>query len=376
RMKKYIGLVSLCIGGLGLVGCQQVEEQVEVVSVPVTKIEIEGVVSIEEKMEFNLDFPATVEAVHVKEGEKVKRGDVLMTLNIESYMEQITQKENEIRLYEIELKAVEEVLYPASAQITQIRNTLKLKQEQLQQGTDQDIKKLENDLEIARSQHEKGTQDFETLQALLEVEAVSKDEVAKSKLALEQGSKQIENLELSVEQTKQAKSLEIESLQAELKNLTTQASNTQNQIATNAEKIQLQIQTATIQLESMKNKLEKEYLEGHQIIAPCDDLIIYNIACQKGSKVERMVGPLMEGMNAQTLVIEADLPEEYNDDLQIGDKVEVLPYTNQDTRLDGTVIRKSEHATENYGETVIKTVIEIEDTKGLLTIGGNVDVQF
>ncbi|MEG0579020.1 MAG: biotin/lipoyl-binding protein, partial [Niameybacter sp.] len=156
RMKKYIGLVSLCIGGLGLVGCQQVEEQVEVVSVPVTKIEIEGVVSIEEKMEFNLDFPATVEAVHGKEGEKVKRGDVLMTLNIESYMEQITQKENEIRLYEIELKAVEEVLYPASAQITQIRNTLKLKQEQLQQGTDQDIKKLENDLEIARSQHEKG----------------------------------------------------------------------------------------------------------------------------------------------------------------------------------------------------------------------------
>lgn len=200
--------------------------------------------------------------------------------------------------------------------------------------------------------------------------------MTKAKLALQEVSKQIENLELSIEQTKQSKKLEIESLKAELGNLTTQVNNGKKQSATGTDKLRIQMETATLQLESMKSKLDREYLEENQIIAPSDGVIIYNINCQKGSKVETIIGPLMEGLDEKSLVIEANLPEEYNGDLQLGDTVEVLPYTDQGTTLKGTVVRKAEHATESYGETVIKTIIKVEDTKGLLTIGGNVDIQF
>lgn len=170
--------------------------------------------------------------------------------------------------------------------------------------------------------------------------------------------------------------MEIESLKADLGNLTTQVSNGKKQSATGVDKLRIQMETATLQLESMKGKLEKAYIKDNQVIATSDALIIYNIACQKGSKIETIIGPLMEGLDRKSLVIEAKLLEEYNDDLKVGDIVDILPYTNQAITLQGTVIRKAEHATESYGETVIKTIIKIEDTTDLLTIGGNVDIQF
>lgn len=376
KVKLGIGIVTLCLGSMMFAGCEKAQVPVEEVIVPETKIEIEGVVAVEDKMEFNIEFPATITNVHVKDGEKVKVGDILATLDLEDYKNQIAQKENEIKLYEIELQELGEVLYPQNAYITQISNNIKEKQAQLEQGTDQDVKKLENNLEIAKQNYDKGLKDYNTLEELLEVQAVSQEEVTKAKLALQEASKQIENLELSIEQTKQSKKLEIESLKAELGNLTTQVNNGKKQSATGTDKLRIQMETATLQLESMKSKLDREYLQENQIIAPSEGLIIYNINCQKGSKVETIIGPLMEGLDEKSLVIEANLPEEYNGDLQLGDTVEVLPYTDQGAILKGKVIRKAEHATESYGETVIKTIIKVEDTKGLLTIGGNVDIQF
>lgn len=376
RQKFYITLIVLGILGSILIGCQKVEPSTEDVLIPETKIEIEGTVGVEEKIIFNLDFPATVKEVQVKEGQRVKKGDVLLTLDLEDYKRQIEEKENEIALYEMELKALGAVYDPQNPYIAQIKENVEIKQSQLILGTDQDIKKIENSLNVAHESYEKNVEDYETLVALLEIEAVSKDEVTRAELALKEAKKQIENLELSLEQTKQAKNLEIDALKAELKSLTTQVNNGQSERVSGEDKLQLQIETARLQLESMKSKLQKEYLQGMQLIAPSDNLIIYNIACQKGSKVETIMGPLMEGMEATTLVVEANLPEEYSQDLKVGDGVKVLPYTDETLSLNGVVTRKAEYAAENYGETVIKTIIKVEDPKGVLTIGGSVDVQF
>lgn len=376
RQKLYIGVVVVCMLGGIFVGCQKVEAPAEEVLVPEVKIEIEGTVAVEEKIVFNVDFPATVEEIQVKDGQRVKKGEVLLTLDIEDYKQQIKEKENEIALYKLELEGVKGVYDPQNPYITQIEDNIELKQNQLELGTDQDIKKIENSLDVAKESYEKNLKDYETLVALLEIEAISKDEVTRAELGLKEGKKQIENLELSLDQTKQAKALEIDGLKAERKSLTTQVNNGRSERDSSKDKLLLQIETATLQLENMKNKLQKEYLKDDKLVAPSDDLIIYNIACEKGSKVESLMGPLMEGMDATTLVIEANLPEEYSQDLKIGDHVEVIPYTDQTAVISGTVLRKAEHAIENYGETVIKTIIKVEDNQGLLTVGGSVDIQF
>lgn len=376
RQKLYIGVVVVCMLGGIFVGCQKVEAPVEEVLVPEVKIEIEGTVAVEEKIVFNVDFPATVEEIQVKDGQRVKKGEVLLTLDIEDYKQQIKEKENEIALYKLELEGVKGVYDPQNPYITQIEDNIELKQNQLELGTDQDIKKIENSLDVAKESYEKNLKDYETLVELLEIEAISKDEVTRAELGLKEGKKQIENLELSLDQIKQAKALEIDGLKAELKSLTTQVNNGKSQRSSSEDRLLLQMETATLQLENMKNKLQKEYLKDDKLVAPSDDLIIYNIACEKGSKVESLMGPLMEGMDATTLVIEANLPEEYSQDLKIGDHVEVIPYTDQNAVISGTVLRKAEHAIENYGETVIKTIIKVEDSQGLLTVGGSVDIQF
>lgn len=377
-MKKYRLLIGVlaAVSMLG-VGCQKVEETTnQEVIVPETKIEIEGSVLVEEEIEFNLDFPAFIKEVHVKEGQKVAKGDVLVTLDLEEYQNQIAQKKNEIALYELQLKELKTVLYPQNAHIEQVESSLKLKETQLKEETDQDLQKLKNSKVLTEDARDKALKDYKVTEELCSAGAASKEELTQMSQLVKSTEKQVEDIELTIAQTKQSKQLEIDSLKAQLKDLNMQVSNGESQNQSSVDALALQIETATMQLDNMTSKLQKDYIVGNQIAAPIDGLIIHSIACQKGSRVELIQGPILKGMDSSTLVVSANLPEEYSKDLKIGDKVDVISYTDQEKVLVGEVVRLAENAVENYGETVIKTTIKVEDPEGLLKVGGSVDVQF
>lgn len=377
-MKKYgllIGvLVSLSMMG---VGCQKAEvPTTQEVVIPETKIEIEGNVIVEETIEFNLDFPAVIKEVHVKEGEKVVKGNILVTLDLEDYNNQIAQKKNEIALYELQLQDLKKVLYPQNAHIEQIESSLKIKEAQIKEASDPDLEKLENSKLLAEDAKAKAIKDYEVAEELFNIGAASNEELINLERLITSTTKQVEDIDLTLTQTKQSKQLEIDSLKAQLKDLRMQVSNGENQNQSAFDTLTLQIETATLALNHMTSKLTRDYLLGNQIIAPIDGLVIYDITCQKGGRVELISGALLKGMDTSTLVVSANLPEEYSTELKVGDQVEVMPYTDQNQRLVGKVIRLAENAVENYGETVIRTIIKVEDPEGLLKVGGSVDVQF
>lgn len=69
---------------------------------PRKAVEAFGIVEVNEIRNINLDFDTVVEEVPVKEGQRVKKGDVLVVLDMKGYMEQIGRKVNELNIARLE----------------------------------------------------------------------------------------------------------------------------------------------------------------------------------------------------------------------------------------------------------------------------------
>ena len=107
-MKKKLSLVvgTVMLASL-IAGCNNSEAVVETSEVPTEEVvqeevastvEAWGSVSAETIKEVHLDFNATVTDVYVKEGQEVKAGDKLLSIDYEDYKTSIAQKEKEIRM--------------------------------------------------------------------------------------------------------------------------------------------------------------------------------------------------------------------------------------------------------------------------------------
>lgn len=59
------------------------------------EVEASGIVDVRERKNINIDFSALITKVNVKDGQKVKSGDILMTMDLSDYNSQIKAKESE-----------------------------------------------------------------------------------------------------------------------------------------------------------------------------------------------------------------------------------------------------------------------------------------
>lgn len=379
-MRKQLIVLGASLGLMtAFTGCNKEKEPVatsEEVQIPETRTEVSGKVAAEESLAFPIDFTATVEEVHVKEGDLVNLGDVLITLDITEYQKQLEQAQTQQSLYTLESQSLDDGDYPQVAHIQQLSSNLRLKQEQLTTGSDPDRIRLESAKALAQTAKEEAEKDYESAQVLYEIGALAEKELTALEQKIQVTTNNVADFDLQIQKLTESKQLEIESLQAQIKDLSTQVGNGETQKVTGREKLDRQIQSQALGIEVMQDKLNKPYLQGNQIIAPQDGLIIHDIAAQVGAHTTSMMGPLMQAMKLESKVVIAQVPEEYCMELKIGDEVAVIPYTNQDKELKGVVTRMSNFAIDSYGENVIETTIKVEDPEGVLIIGGSVDVLF
>lgn len=363
-----------------LVGCKDEVPKKEVKAVAVVPEkairEAKGTVSVEESTSIYLDFPATIEEVRVKEGDKVQKGDVLFVLDTTEYENIMSQKINEKALYTMELAGLQKVAYPQNPHISQLTTQLSLKETELMQGTDGDIVMINSSIVLAKDQKEELLKDYKSAKELLAIGGISQKQVTDLEQAIRMKNKEIDDLEIKLQEANKLKQDEIDSIKTQVKDLEAQVSNTSTQTATSKDKLQLQIETVDLQIKSMEEKLEKPYLRGKEVIATEDNMLIYDLKVEKGTKTEGLMEPAFKSMTITNRVVIADVPEEYSDELKAGDKVRVIPYVDEEKVLEGTVVRLSEQAVEKYGEIIVKTIIQVEDKENILRIGSSVDIEF
>jgi HlyD family secretion protein len=174
RISNFLRIVFLCAVVFSLnTGCnnkkvetkkdttQQKEDQT---------IDVFGIINATNIENINIDFPAKVEKLYVKEGQKVKFGESLVGLSIKDYESQIKSKELELDNANYELRSG--VL---------------------------DYQKLQDDLKHAETEVNKAQKDFDTQKTMFESGSVAKKEMDDAESILNSKNKILSDIKINLE---------------------------------------------------------------------------------------------------------------------------------------------------------------------------------
>ena len=230
-------------------------------------------------------------------------------------------------------------------------------------------------LEIAESELNMAKKEHEVNEDIYNMQGISDEELELSLQNLQAKEKAKKDILQEIEQIKTNRKLEVDQLNASLSSVQAQASNTDMQKASEILELESKLEIAKLDLEIMQKKLSKSFLKDKAIVADMDNMIIYDILCNEGSMIDAGTGAIVKGMNEDTLFVSADIPEEFINRVKVGASTEIVPYADKDVILEGSVVRLSENAIKQNGETIIKADINIQGEKSILKPGLTVDIK-
>ncbi len=277
-------------------------------------VEAFGLVKAREHKDINLDFPAQILKVPVKDGQNVKLGEPLIYLNINDFKAMIGSKENELNQARYELLRLKKRLKDSEETYLKFRGQLADKE------------------------------------SLFQKELISRQEVDDFKDVVKEKEKEITDIQLSLAQNSGITGIEVQ-----------------------AEKVRV----LEYDLTRMRNKLNQSFLQGNIIISDYANAVVYEINCAAGYSVgvEEKQEKLLSIMDLDSLYVSADVAEEFIKDVRIGAAVTIIPVADNSRKYQGKVIRISDMAVKQNGETNVPVEISIVKPDRFLRPNFNVDVE-
>lgn len=126
--------------------------------------------------------------------------------------------------------------------------------------------------------------------------------------------------------------------------------------------------------ERLIKRTSEPQLDENLLVCPVDRAVVAEILQRPGSEVE--TGTLVMVLHdTASLVVEADLPEEFVRDVNVGDAAVVIPVADPERSYAGIIIELAGLAKLVNGENVVKTRVSLESPDDFLREGFNVDVE-
>lgn len=278
-------------------------------------VEVFGTIKALDEKNIRINFPACIEIVHVRDGQRVNEGTPLVTLNINEFNAEVIKKEMELSVARLELA---------------------------KNDNDAEIKKLANSLRYEEELYRKS-------ELLYEAGAISKYQLE------EESYNSVEGRRKNVEQLK----ITLNSLENER----------ENNIKINNEKISI------LELESkmLRDKLNKSYLINNVITADIRNGLVYDIGYLPGDVVDNEK-KVLSIINMDSILVQADVAEEFIKDIRLDATAIIVPVADKSKVYQGRVIRIADKAEQKNGETIIAVEIAIDNKDNFLLPDSNVDV--
>ncbi|MGD8400265.1 MAG: efflux RND transporter periplasmic adaptor subunit [Bacillota bacterium] len=331
-MKKWFEIVGIIvvIGGVALAfgngwGCKRQTVKKKAASPRKTAaaaaatatsgVEAYGTIKAREYKDLNLEFPAQITKVPVRDGQRVKLGEALIYLNISSFQAQLKSKENELNTARFELLKQEKVLRDAQEAYAKARRNLLDKERLLREG--------------ALSRQE--VDDYR------DVVLVKEQAVTDIKLARDQ-------------------------------------SQGINRIGVLQEKVRV----LEYDLARMRRKLDQSFLKGNVIVSDFQNAVVYGINCAAGYTVgmgDNQQQKLLSIMNLDSLYVSAEVAEEFIKDIKLGMAAVITPLADRKRQYHGKVIQIAAMAEKDNGETNVAVEVFLTDGDSFLRPNFNVDVE-
>lgn len=372
-MKKIFALV-VASAMFFMVGCSGKEKD----TLPATANTVEtssnvdtfGIVKAKDVKDIYIDFPAFIEDVPVKEGQEVKKGDVLLVIDYDEFKNQINSNEIEINSLKLEMENNQMELKSRQLVLEKLKKDLKELKDYLKNNNHPDLKHLASDLDNAKKTYEDSLEDLRTQQELFKARTVSKEELEIFKRNIEKSKKSINDIETSIEKTKYNLQKEIENLELSIEQNTVTMDSYNNAKAIFEEKIK----NLEKKNEILNSKINKDYIKDNAIVSDMERAIVYDLNYVKGENVSS-AKKLLSIVNLDSIIIESDVPEEFIKDIKIGSKVKIIPQADKSKNYNGKVTYISNKANEKNGETTVLIEVDIEDNDGFLKPNYNVNLE-
>ncbi|MGE4283957.1 MAG: HlyD family secretion protein [Clostridia bacterium] len=300
-----------------------------------------GIIKTKQIKGIMIDLPAVIEKVHVQEGQKVKKGDTLITLSLKEIEEQIKEKEDSLKIAQLELqKLMEDVSGKVSGSV----------------DYEPDIMQAKNNLEKDQTEYEKLKKDLENNDSLLREGAISQNEYDELKITVEQKQKEMENAKIKLDDLKKQQTI----------------TNTKDTLDIAIKK--QNIASLESKLQTLKDKIEESGIQGNKIICDIENGIIEKINNSAGDRLndEKQI---MSILDTDTLIVEANVAEDFIKDIKTGNKAIISPLADAGKEYQGTVARISNMAIEENGETVVPVEISIDKIDEFLLPNFNVNIK-
>ncbi len=388
NIERVIGFSVICgmllISSMAFMGCtsqEAAQEMTEVESVEGTEedsgeISVFGKVEALDAEEIYIDFPANVTEVLVEEGQSVKAGDKLMMLDYESYKNTIQVATVEKELNKVNTQDNEQQVGAISSEINSLQEEKNLKQSYLQESNYQ-IQTLEQSLKVIEDKLDKYKNDYEVEKTLVEAGASAEENLKNLKLQIDSLEMEKQNTSKQLQSFKESTKLQIAQLDAGIK--AKEDERTQKQ-ATNSRvqnKQKLTAQISDLNIHNMNTKLDKTYLQENYIISDLENAIVDEIKSEKGSYIgQNGASYCMKLLDANSIQVIADVPEEFIQQITVGQICSVVPYYNNMLNLEGKVVRIDKRAVKEDGEVVVKVYVELTSKTDEVMPGLSVDVIF
>ena len=349
KIQKLTFLILIVCLGFFVSSCSPKKEIPTIDEVDLSQelkvIEAFGLVKAEESKDVIIDFPAVVQEVLVKEGQKLSLNDPILTLNLSQYQSQISDKKNELNIAKLEYQRVNKSLQGLS-----------------QENKEIEIKKLNNDLEYSKKLYVQVEEEHNSKQKLYEVGAISQEILNQSNRSLDEAKKNVEAIDYQLQLASSENKRAIEQLR----------------IKQGIERDQLNIQSERIllienNLLDLEDKLKKSYIIGNQIVSDYKTATIHDITYASGHMIDTS-RKAFSIINLESLIVEANVVEEFIRDIQVGASVRIVPIADRTREYKGSVVYISQMAFPNNGETVVPVRITIDNIDSFLLPNYNVDV--
>ncbi len=342
-----------------------------------------------------VDLPAEVTEVHVTGAESVERGDVLVTLDLKEYETSLAARESALAIERLALSRLEQNLerdsVTFSSEYQSTRNQLAAREAELAElerehaekgaaaasGDDPDLRSLRLDLEGAHADARQAREEH-AREARMGVLAAHK--IEQLRLTADSRERRVRSLELSIESWRTARAEKLAALATQITTKSTEIANLRlalDALAT-PQTVGIEMQRKTVaRLESdvaaLRRNAERPFLDGSRVVVDLDRAIVTDLSVHRGDPV----GPgrlLLRLVDLGSLIVEADVPEEFIRDVRVGAPVTIIPLADPARESYGTVRQIAGMAVNRSGETIVPVQVSIDDDRGYLLPNFNVDV--
>lgn len=359
NFKKVAALLSASVMLLSLTACGGGSN----------KVALEGITKAKDFKNISLGFSSEVKDVYVMNGQHIKNGEAIFSIDYSNYKSDIEIAEQQVKIDEIALEKAINDRDAMKNELTRMQAKLAKDTKALNNKSDLEYRKLMNDLSYSKRNLESAKKSLAEQIALYKSGAISYNEFAVQQKNVEDAEKKVFDVTYSADVLFQTKKEALIDLEVACSKIETSIVNLDKDIEDKTERIKL----SNCKITALKEKLNKDYLENDKVVYKGNDGVVFDISASKG---DILTGSEKIASIADTsgIYVEAYVYEEMLSKIQIGAKAHITLQNNKKQSYDGKVVSISGKPTLHYDETAVPIVIQIDSSDEALLPNFGVDV--